>query len=172
MKHPIINCDLPPFVPEGFTLLPDSEQLPNRTKGKVKFDISKVELYLSEKQKTGYIKGEELLRELKPKTVLTSHFLKYFLDNPELIPEEWKGKYIYFWGTLLRNPGGRRSVLYFYWFGGRWSWVYSWLDSDWHDDSLSAGLANSSLPSKPLDYELRLQSLEDFKSKVEKVLRL
>ncbi len=44
------------------------------------------------------------LHNLKTKVVLNANVLDYLLDHPELIPEEWKGKDVAFWGTLYFYP--------------------------------------------------------------------
>jgi len=65
-----------------------------------------------------------------------------------LIPEAWKQKidgnttFIFFDGTILRNPDGRRCVLGLYWDGGRWDWRYYWLGRGWDVGSPSAVLAS------------------------------
>lgn len=35
---------------------------------------------------------------------LCDHWLDYFLDHQEKIPNEWKGKLIFFWGTIYTLP--------------------------------------------------------------------
>jgi len=50
-----------------------------------------------------------------------------------------------FWGTILRDPGGDRSVLYLYRGGdGSWVWSCSWVDGDDWDASYPAGVLASS----------------------------
>ena len=55
-----------------------------------------------------------------------------WIEYRKLIPEEWKGKYVFFWGTIYRNSGGYLNVRYLYWGGDSWSWDYDWLDDDFH----------------------------------------
>ena len=63
-------------------------------------------------------------------------------------PNRWKEKtdgyttFIFFDGTILSSPFGRRYVLYLCWDDGRWSWDGSWLDGDWDASSPSAVLAS------------------------------
>ena len=68
--------------------------------------------------------------------------------NLHLIPEQWKEKvngntrFIFFDGTVLRDPNGIRCVLYLYWVDGKWRWDYGWLDAVWGASALSAVLAS------------------------------
>lgn len=96
--------------------------------GKMILDFSKFDLYLSEKQKTGSIVGNELRKELKDKKVLNACVLDYLLANPYLIPEDWKGKAVFFWGTIFRGAGGSLCVRCLVWGGGGWQSYYRWLD--------------------------------------------
>jgi hypothetical protein len=128
-----------PWIPDNFTLAE------NKSLGKIKWDKKKVSLWLSQEQEKGYIYGETLKNKVK--NPLNSTVLKFLLDNPTEIPNEWKNKYIYFWGTILQNPNGVRFVLYLFWGDGEWDWMYDWLDSDWGVDNPSAVLAS------PLDLE-------------------
>ena len=108
----------------------------------------KIDLYLSKKQQKGkVIDGNELYKELSCKPVLNANILDFLLKNPQLIPESWKQdengtRYIYFWGTIYRDPAGFLSVRDLYWDGGRWQSHCHWLDFDWHDQSPAAVLAS------------------------------
>ncbi len=140
-NDPLISCTLPVFIPEGWSVLPDSEQLPNRVLGQVKFDPSKVKLHLDEGQKEGKrIQGNELRKKLVNEPVYTAHILDYLLkpENQHLIPEEWKDKVIFFWGTIYRASYGSLSVRSLNWHGDRWRWDYFWLVGDWRDYRPSA----------------------------------
>ncbi len=117
----VIDCDAAPFIPSCWKV---EEHQKN---GNIKFDASKVELYLSKKQKNGSIEGNKLREELKGKKVLNANVLDYLLANPKAIPEEWKGKYIFFWGTIYRDSDGRLCVRCLYWDGGQWLWSNRWL---------------------------------------------
>jgi len=128
VKH-VIDCDADPFVPAGWKV----EE--HKKGGQLEWDPSKVSLYLSEYQKGGrFIQGYDLRKELEGKPVLNANVLDYLLDHPELIPEEWKGKAIFFWGTVYRYSGGSLYVRCLYWGGSQWRWDYDWLVDDWFDD--------------------------------------
>lgn len=125
MEH-VIDCDAAPFVPNGW-------KVEEHQKGsQFKFDATKVEFYLSAAQKKGSIEGNKLRKELVGKPVLNANVLDYLLKNPHLIPDEWKGKYLFFWGTVYRDSDGGLYVRYLRWHGGRWGWGSGWLGYGWN----------------------------------------
>jgi hypothetical protein len=69
-------------------------------------------------------------------------------ENQHFIPKSWKEKvdggicYIFFDGTVLQGPDGRRYTLCLYWYDHEWNWDYSWLGCDGGDDSPSAVLTS------------------------------
>ncbi|MFY9461790.1 MAG: hypothetical protein WAP51_01140 [Candidatus Sungiibacteriota bacterium] len=131
----LIDCDAAPFEPSGLTVARESEQLPNRVRGQFVFDPTKVKLHLSPDQRDGkYIKGKKLRRELAREPVLTANVLDYLLKNPHLIPEEWKGKAVFFWGTIYRVSDGDLYVRYLCFVDGRWYSDYDWLGGGWDGD--------------------------------------
>ncbi|MFH1584955.1 MAG: hypothetical protein ABIB12_02390 [Patescibacteria group bacterium] len=126
VKH-VIDCDADPFCPDGWTV---GE---HRKGGQLEWDPAKVALYLSENQQDGkVIEGNQLREELKGKPVYNANLLDYLLAHSELIPESWKGKFVFFWGTIYRYPGGILLVRSLIWSGDRWSWNLSWLDYGFH----------------------------------------
>ncbi len=134
----IIDTDKQPFIPEGLRIEKHIKG------GKFEWNPAHVELYLSENQKNGnYITGNQLLKELKGKPVLNANVLDYLLAHPELIPEDWKGKYVFFWGTLYRSSGGNLFVRCLRWGGSRWNWNDDWLGLDWLDNRPAAVRASS-----------------------------
>jgi len=136
IRH-LIDCNAAPFVPEDWSV----EE--HRKGGMLKWDPNEVTLHLSEHQKDGkVIVGTELHRELKRESVLNANVLDYLRAHPALIPEEWKGKYVFFWGTIYRNPSGSLCVRFLYFDGGKWYWDYFWLDFGWSDNDPAASLAS------------------------------
>lgn len=128
LKH-IIDMDADPFIPDGWSM---EEHLRG---GMFTWDLSEVSLYLSTLLlERKFIGGSELYEELKDKPVLNANVLDYLLAHLELIPEEWKGKYIFFWGTFYRNSSGFLSVRCLYWFSNMWLWSFSSLDDYWSSD--------------------------------------
>jgi len=97
-----------------------------------KVDLSKMKLFLSEGQRTGWIKKTELKKLLAGKKALNANVLDYLLEHQELIPQEWRGKWVLFWGTIYRNSDGDLFVRYLHWNGAEWDWNYHWLDDDFN----------------------------------------
>lgn len=98
----------------------------------------KLGLYLSKRQKNGrWLKGYELRDELTGKPALNVNLLDALLQNPYLIPEDWKlnengnTQYVFFWGTIYRGTDGNFCVRFLYFHDGRWQSHYSWLNHDW-----------------------------------------
>jgi len=139
-QNHLIDCDANPFLPEGW-----KEVEYHKKGGILEWDLTKVKLHLSPNQQNGKtIKGHELREELANEPVLNANVLDYLLAHPELIPEEWKGKCIFFWGTIYRYSGDSLFVRYLCWSGGRWGWDYGWLDGGWDSHSPAACLQVSS----------------------------
>jgi hypothetical protein len=122
-KH-IVDLDADPFIPEGWSV----EE--HKKGGQFKYDPTEVELYLDEDQKNGKnIDGNKLRKNLANQNVFNVNLLDFLLENPQLIPESWKGKAIFFWGTVYRDADGYLFVSYLYCIGGdRWRWDHCRLD--------------------------------------------
>lgn len=136
----VIDCDAQPFIPDGWEIR-EEDQLPNRVRGAFKWDkdAQKDALYLSKGQRNGkWIEGNELRKELADKPVLNANVLDYLLANPHIIPEEWKGKAIFFWGTIYRGRNGRLLVRDLSWRGDGWGWSAGWLDLGWDGSNPAA----------------------------------
>lgn len=142
-KH-IINTNAAPKFPYG-----DWKVKKHTKMGKLDWDKIKVELYLSEKKKDGYIKGEDLLKELEGKNPLNANVLEYLLEHQELIPEEWKGRYIFFFGTVFQSLYGDRCILFLCFDGRGWRQNGYWLGNVWSRNCPSALLA--SIKNMPLE---------------------
>lgn len=128
VKH-VIDCDADPHVPSDWDL---KEGGCHKKGGQIEWDPKKIQLYLSEQQKNGRIDGNNLRKELENHPVLNANVLDYLLKHPELIPEEWKGKYVFFWGTIYRYLDGRLCVRYLFWDEGKWVRNCYWLDNDFY----------------------------------------
>ena len=140
-----------PFDPvkllgQGWTI----EEQDERSLALDQVNLAKVRLEHMLKKGEIWIKGEKKLRRLKSANYirLDAKIFQTLWQNQHLIPEQWKEKtngnttFVYFNGTILRNPYGDRYVLDLYWDDGRWDWDYSWLEFDWYVDSPSAVLAS------------------------------
>ncbi len=93
----LVDLDADPFIPEGW-------KIESHTKGgKVQFNPNMVDLYLSDEQKKGSTEGNDLRKKIETKNPYNANLLDFYLAHPELIPESWKGKFIFFWGTIYRG---------------------------------------------------------------------
>ncbi len=134
----LIDCDADPdpdlSILKGWTVVE------HRKDGVLKWDPVEQGkekcLYLSKRQRNGrVIGGNDLRKEIEGKPVLNANVLDWLLkeENQHLIPEFWKSKVVFFWGTIYRDPAGRLSVRCLNWDGGRWRWGWDWLEGAWHD---------------------------------------
>ncbi len=122
-----VDLDTDPFIPNAWSI----EE--HKKGGQFKYDPKMVELYLNEGQKNGEcIEGNKLRKELATKGVFNANLLDFLLKNPQLIPESWKEKVIFFWGTVYCSTGGRLYVRYLFCPGDKWSWGYEWLNDGWN----------------------------------------
>jgi len=122
----IIDCDADPFIPEGWSV---GE---HRKGGKFLWSPSSINLFLADGQKNDKcIGGDDLRAILKNKKVLNANVLDFLLAHPQIIPEAWKGKNVFFWGTIYRVRDGGFYVRVLCWGGSRWYWNFGWLCSDW-----------------------------------------
>jgi len=127
VKH-VVDLDADPFVPDGWTVVEHAKG------GQLEFDPAKVVLYLDEEQQNGgVIVGNQLHEKLKGQSVYNAKLLDFYLTHPRLIPEDWKGKLVFFWGTIYRDSGGNLCVRCLIWDGDGWNWLCRWLGNDFYD---------------------------------------
>ena len=124
--------------PEGY----DWTVVEHRKMGDYEFNASRIGLYQSRKQQgNSYLYGNELREELKDKNVLNANVLDFLLDNPYLIPEEWKGKNVFFWGTIFKDRDGRCCVSCMYWDGlSAWRRDYRYFSNNAFDAEYPAAV--------------------------------
>ncbi len=133
MRKHVVDGDADPFCP------PNWKVESHRKMGKIDFDPSKLDLYLSEGQKKGVIGGEKLRKEIeKLEGVMNANWLEFFLANTHLIPESWN--VVVFWGTIYRVDDGNLCVRYLYRGGDAWGWGSFWLGSGFDDSNPAARL--------------------------------
>ncbi|MFZ4632504.1 MAG: hypothetical protein ACOYL8_04905 [Patescibacteria group bacterium] len=118
-----------------------SSILEHKKIGKFVFDPSKIFFYEAKASPGSKFDSEkfgpELRDELKDKCVLPASVLDYLLDHQEIIPEEWKERDIYFWGTIFVDRDGYfyvRCLTYFKMFREPLGWgsAETWLhDMHW-----------------------------------------
>ncbi|MDP3764136.1 MAG: hypothetical protein Q8Q95_00765 [bacterium] len=148
------------FLGEGWSVwkgpadgdgLSGKEEQDERSLKLTELDLSNIQLITCLKEGESVIKGEEKLNRLKAKNHirLDVKVFQTFWENKDIIPKSWKKKtngnttFIFFDGTILRNPHGLRGVLCLGWRGGKeWDWHYGWLEYDWDDYDPSAVLAS------------------------------
>lgn len=159
MKKYIIDLDKDPLIPSDHWTVEE-----HKKGGKMEWEPEKLELFLTEKQKTEYIGGHVLRKELG-ENVMNANVLDFLLKNPELIPESWKKNskgdinFIYFWGTVYRDSDDGLCVRSLCFSGGRWQTRYDYLGGGW-DCSGPALRRASTLKSdtKPSSDTLTLES--------------
>lgn len=134
----IIDCDAAPFIPNGWMM----EE--HQKGGQFKWDkeAQKDNLYLDEEQQNGkFIEGNKLRKRLAGKPVLNANVLDYLLAHPHLIPEEWRFKVVFFWGTIYCT-GGSLCVRSLGWHPNKWDGHGRWLDHVW--DSIHPAVLRAS----------------------------
>lgn len=127
----IIDTDIAPFVPSGMSLESHIGH------GLWKWAPDLIQLFLSERQKKNYQEGNQLrkvIEALKGRMALNANVLDYLLAHQELIPGSWKGKLVFFWGTIYRRSDGKLYVRYLHWDGSEWYWNDCWLGSYFRSD--------------------------------------
>lgn len=81
------------------------------------------------------LEGSVFLRHLREGgiPVLNGSVLDYLLEHQDQIPEEWKGKEVFFWGTVYDDIDSNESVRYLYWDNSTWSLGIAYLQNkfDW-----------------------------------------
>lgn len=97
----IINFDLKPSIPSGSEIV-TIDQPDVRIRGKWKFDPKALELVKFEAHPHLSVNGT-----LGDRLLIGAQLLDFLLNNPDLMPEEWKSrKEIIFGGTIYRRHGG------------------------------------------------------------------
>lgn len=131
----LIDTDAQPFVPSGMKLVSHVGY------GLWKWAPELIQLFLSKEQERNYQEGNKLrkvIEALKGKIILNANVLDYLLAHPELIPESWKGKLVFFWGTIFRDANGELCVRCLRWSGSGWYWFCCWLGSNFYSGDPAA----------------------------------
>ena len=73
---------------------------------------SRIKLFQTESQKrNGIVEGNVIRKEFASiPGVMNASVLNHLLKHPELIPDKWKGYYIFFWGTIYEDKYGWEHV--------------------------------------------------------------
>ena len=117
-----IDCDGLPFLPDQSW----KAETAGPKEGTLKFDSTTVEL-----QKIGYHKSDwEIISKKLNGVGLNGSVLNHLLFHQNLIPTEWIGKKIFFWGTIYTESSGVKCVLYLVYFNNEWTWEAQYLSED------------------------------------------
>jgi hypothetical protein len=124
MEGHIIDCDADPFLPDGWKSVES-----NRKHGQLLWSPDKVELWLSQEQhRDDKIVDRYLWDKLLEQSLLNANVLDYLLKHPYLIPKEWRGKWVYFWGTVYLDRSSSLSVRCLKLkHRGQCLWDYNWI---------------------------------------------
>ena len=88
-----IEFDAVPFCPAGLTIAPDSDQIKTRVRGKRNLSEISIRLHLYDGQTNGkWLNGYYLKVKLDGQEVFGAQLLDFYLEHPDLIPEDWKKK--------------------------------------------------------------------------------
>jgi hypothetical protein len=121
-----VDLDADPVCPEGWQVAE------HRKGGRLEWSPDKARLFLAEGQRGEGVVGRDLRTAVAGENPFNANLLDWLLAHPEEIPDSWKGKAVFFWGTVYRDRDGNLCVRYLYWVGGRWYWDYYWLDDRWN----------------------------------------
>jgi|GEM_PF-1102615 len=124
----VIDCDAAPkigddFFGEALQQIKVDRHIPG---GKMIWDKDRVCLHLFQGQAEEGISGWAIYRLTENKPVLNANVLDYLLEHQELIPQNWKGKKVYFWGTTYRLKEGAVFVRCLFWANGKWCSANRW----------------------------------------------
>ena len=133
MEGHIVDCDALPRPLDGWKI--DE----HRQHGKKECTSRHLMLWRSSDQEDGKeVSGFILYDELTGKAAANWNVLSHFLEHPRLIPEDWKGRRIYFWGTVFRDTKGNHRVCCLCWDTRGWDWRSSTLDSSFGKHDVAA----------------------------------
>ena len=125
------DFDADPLMLNGWCIHPE-DQLASRPTSIWELDPCKIGLHLDSSQQDGKsIKGSNLKERFDGQRVLPAHILDWLLEHTEKIPESWKKKEVFFWGTIYRDGEGSLFVRLLRWRDSQWSWSLRWLTFRW-----------------------------------------
>lgn len=106
--------------------------------GPADFDMSDVEQWLHDGQKTGVVKGQVIYDHLKTNDMLKTCFGVQELQTIqgkgiEFFRKHFAGKAVFGWRSVVLHRGGRLYVPCLIEYGFEVKLYWDWLDSDWYD---------------------------------------
>jgi len=135
-QQSVIDCDAKPFVPDGWRVRRHFKM------GPLKWHPNNVGLFLMPDQVTnGFAEGGYLRTRLRKEPVLNACVLDWLLARPELIPDEWKGNSVFFWGTEYIRDGGIVCIRCLRWSRKGWDWGYNPVKSLFLNKDVAVSLA-------------------------------
>ena len=146
VSNNIIDFDATPLsIPTGLSIR-DEDQIASRFRGKWTFNYKDLRTYLSEKQGRGFILGSDLKKDLEGQPVVGAQLLDFYLNkkNRHLIPQKYKWKMLFFWGTIYRDSKGTLYVPCMNWDG---LWVHGsffWLGHHFPQTPSALSIAHNS----------------------------
>jgi hypothetical protein len=158
----VIDCDPEPKAAKDWTV-----HWHNNI-GKIAWQVERVQLLIFDSQPKPGVSfdeystvesGIQVAHQLDGLITLNANVLEYLLVHPELIPETWKGRYVFFWGTIYLsravNPirgvmypdltenaacidGRHLAVRYLSYRNDSWHSGWCWIRSTWYDNYAAA----------------------------------
>jgi len=122
----VIHLDADPVLREGWSVVE------HRRHNSCTWGSLKLGLYIPDQQKSFTVVGTKLRDLMKDQAVFNANLLDFLLARPGFIPDEWKHKCIYFWGTIFCNEYGELCVRYLCRRDGLWRGDYRRLSKDWY----------------------------------------
>lgn len=132
VKH-VINCDASPFVTG------ELEVFSHKKGGQLEWNPARISIYSDE-----IMEGNNLRKKLEDMPVLNDTVLDYLLAHKRIIPDSWKGKKVFFWGTIYRSISrldnyGCLYVYYLFWNdNNNWDWGIRRLNRMWGKNDAAA----------------------------------
>lgn len=128
-----INCDDIPRIPKGWELIRHDQC------GKIKWETENVSFYVvPDLQENGKkIRGYGVRRMIEEMPVLNINAMRYLLRRQCLIPKKWRGKAIFFWGTIFRDHNHNLIVYYMFWEDKykQWQESFAWFGAELDEDN-------------------------------------
>ncbi len=84
--------------------------------------IITVSLEDGQRRNTNFPYGEQVYESYAGEKLPNSNMLEFYLKHPYLIPDEWKGEIVHFFGTIFTDDRGNLHVRRLEWNGSKHKW--------------------------------------------------